>query len=150
MKMKTMRMLKMNQLIWRTTRADFHEVRIENGRAHRKAVLKPGTPQIQSHIQPLTVEFEDRNFFPRQLQQPEVSINCAGSEALLAVVKKSFTLRDTAPHSPLKINRRFVGTCRLHLQRETISQIERRHIPGNKIFQISIIATCSNGIRFET
>jgi hypothetical protein len=73
--MKSIRTLKMNQLISGNVGADFHEVRIENGRADRNVVLNPPTPQIQSHMQPLTVAFEERHFSPRLLQQPKVSVS---------------------------------------------------------------------------
>jgi hypothetical protein len=46
----------------------------------------------------------------------------AGFEVLTAVVMKSTIFRDITPWSPSKVNRRFKGTCRLHLQGRRISQ----------------------------
>jgi hypothetical protein len=43
-------------------------------------------------------------------------------EVLTAVVKKSSVFWDITPCSPLKVNRPFEGTCRLHLQGRRISQ----------------------------
>jgi hypothetical protein len=40
---------------------------------------------------------------------------------LTAVVMKSTIFRDTTPYSPLKVNRRFGGTYRLHFQGRVIS-----------------------------
>jgi hypothetical protein len=39
-----------------------------------------------------------------------------GSEVLTAVVIKNFAFWDATPCSPLNVNQRFVGICRLHLQ----------------------------------
>jgi hypothetical protein len=39
-----------------------------------------------------------------------------GFDVLAAVVMKSFILWDIMSRSPLKINRRFGGSCRLHIQ----------------------------------
>jgi hypothetical protein len=44
-----------------------------------------------------------------------------GFEVLLALVMKSTTFWDIAQCSPLKVNRRFGGTYRLHLQDQKIS-----------------------------
>jgi hypothetical protein len=41
-----------------------------------------------------------------------------GFEILTAMAMKSFVFWDTTPCSPLKVNCRFRGTCRLHLRRE--------------------------------
>jgi hypothetical protein len=45
-----------------------------------------------------------------------------GFEVLTAVVMKSKIFWDITPCSPLKFNRHFGGTCRLHLQGRRISQ----------------------------
>jgi hypothetical protein len=45
-----------------------------------------------------------------------------GFEVLTAVVMKSTIFWDITPCSPLKFNRRFGGTYRLHLQGRRISQ----------------------------
>jgi hypothetical protein len=45
-----------------------------------------------------------------------------GFEIFAAVVMKSAVLRDITPCSPLKVNRRFGGTYRLHLQGRRISR----------------------------
>jgi hypothetical protein len=39
-----------------------------------------------------------------------------GFEVLTAVIMSSYIFWNTSPCSPLKINRRFGGTCRPHLQ----------------------------------
>jgi hypothetical protein len=41
---------------------------------------------------------------------------CVQFEVLTGVVMKSTIFWDITPCSPLKVNRRFGGTCRLHLQ----------------------------------
>jgi hypothetical protein len=45
-----------------------------------------------------------------------------GSEVLTAVVMKSTIFWDITPSSPLRANRRFGGTYRLHLQGRRISR----------------------------
>jgi hypothetical protein len=50
---------------------------------------------------------------------------------------KSYIFRDKTPCNPLKINRRFGGTCRLHLQRRRIRQATNQHEAGSK--QISYV-----------
>jgi hypothetical protein len=47
---------------------------------------------------------------------------CAGYEVLTASVMKSAIFLDIMPCSPLKVNRRFGGTYRLHLQGRRISR----------------------------
>jgi hypothetical protein len=54
-------------------------------------------------------------------------------EALTAVVRTSSILYDTAPYSPLKMNRRIGTTHRLHLQDRTISQARNQHGAGSKL-----------------
>jgi hypothetical protein len=48
-------------------------------------------------------------------------------EVLTAVVMKSSTFRDITPCSPVIVNRRFGGTCCLHLQGRRISQARSQH-----------------------
>jgi hypothetical protein len=43
-------------------------------------------------------------------------------EVPAAVVMKGYISWDIAPCNPLKVNRRFGGTCRLHLQGRRINQ----------------------------
>jgi hypothetical protein len=54
-----------------------------------------------------------------------------GFEVLTAVVTKSSVFWDITPSIPLKLNRHFGGTCRLHLQGRRINQArnkrERKH-----------------------
>jgi hypothetical protein len=50
---------------------------------------------------------------------------CVGFEVLTAVVMKSSIVWDITPCSPLKVNRRFGGTCCLHLHGRRISQASR-------------------------
>jgi hypothetical protein len=51
------------------------------------------------------------------------TVRChVGSEVLTAVVMNSSLLWDITPCSPLKVNQRFEGTCRLHLQGPRISR----------------------------
>jgi hypothetical protein len=45
-----------------------------------------------------------------------------GFEVLTAVVMKSSVFLNTTPSSPLKVNKRFGGTHRLHLQDLRVSQ----------------------------
>jgi hypothetical protein len=49
-----------------------------------------------------------------------------GFEVLTAVVMKSSVFRDITPCSPLKVNSRFGGTCRLHLQGRRRSQVRKQ------------------------
>jgi hypothetical protein len=51
--------------------------------------------------------------------------------------EKSFIFWDIKPCSPLKLNRRFGGTCRLHLQGWRVSRGRNQHEPGSKIACIS-------------
>jgi hypothetical protein len=47
------------------------------------------------------------------------------------VMKSSTIFCDITPCSPLKVNRRFGGTCRLHLQRRRISQARNQRDGGS-------------------
>jgi hypothetical protein len=67
-----------------------------------------------------------------------------GFEILTAVFMNSSISWDTTPRSPLKVNRRFGGTCRLHLQRRRISQARNQRESGGKQSLISRLAF--NGI----
>jgi hypothetical protein len=51
-----------------------------------------------------------------------IYLQFVGFEVLTAVVMKSYVFWDVPPCSPFKINRRFGGTCRLHLEGRRISQ----------------------------
>jgi hypothetical protein len=55
-----------------------------------------------------------------------------GIEVLTAVVVKSSIFWDIMLCSPLKLNRRFGGTCHLHLQDRRISQATNRLKAGGK------------------
>jgi hypothetical protein len=57
----------------------------------------------------------------------EIKFFYVGSEVLTAVVIRSSIFWDIRPYSPLKVNRRFGGTCRLHFQGRKISQA-RNHL----------------------
>jgi hypothetical protein len=52
----------------------------------------------------------------------QVVIILVGFEVLTAVVMKNTIFMDITPCSPLKVNRRFGGTYRLHLQGRRISR----------------------------
>jgi hypothetical protein len=56
----------------------------------------------------------------------------AGFEVLTAVVMKSSLFWDITPCCPLEVNRRFRGTCRLHLQGLRIIQARNTHVAGSK------------------
>jgi hypothetical protein len=53
---------------------------------------------------------------------------------------------DITPCSPLKVNLRFGGACRLHLQGRRISQARNQHKVGNKQSSVvrAIIRSCNN------
>jgi hypothetical protein len=48
------------------------------------------------------------------------------------VQQKNSLLWDITPCGPLKVNRRFGGTCRFHLQGRSIRQAKNRHVVGSK------------------
>jgi hypothetical protein len=50
-----------------------------------------------------------------------------GLDVLKAVVMKCSVFCDITPCSPLKVNRQFGGTCRLHLQGRRISRARKQH-----------------------
>jgi hypothetical protein len=52
-------------------------------------------------------------------------------QVLIAVIMKSSTYWDM-PYSLLDVNRRFRGTCRLHVQGRRTSQARDKHEEGNK------------------
>jgi hypothetical protein len=54
-----------------------------------------------------------------------------GFKVFTAVVMKNFVFWDITPYSPLKFNRRFEGTCRLHFQGQRISQARSQHEAGS-------------------
>jgi hypothetical protein len=54
-------------------------------------------------------------------------------EVLTAVFLKISVLWDIAPCSPLKNNRRFGGTCCLHLKNQGICQAGNQHGAGSKL-----------------
>jgi hypothetical protein len=56
-----------------------------------------------------------RIWFTEMRTRMEVTENHAGFEVLTAVVRKSPVFWNITPYRPLKINRRYGGTCRLHL-----------------------------------
>jgi hypothetical protein len=53
-------------------------------------------------------------------------------KVLTAVVMKSSAFWNITPPSPLKVNRLFRGTCRLHLQCRKISQARNKREAGDK------------------
>jgi hypothetical protein len=57
--------------------------------------------------------------------------------ALKYMEERSFIFWDIKPCSPLKLNRRFGGTCRLHLQGWRVSQGKNQNEPGSKLACIS-------------
>jgi hypothetical protein len=58
---------------------------------------------------------------------------------LSAVTQKNSVFWDITPCSPLKVNRRFGGTCHLHLQCQRISQANKQREAGSK--QILVFLT---------
>jgi hypothetical protein len=60
--------------------------------------------------------------FVMPLQDLINSFTYVGFEVLTTVVMNSSVFWDITPGNPLKINRCFGGTCRLHLQARRISQ----------------------------
>jgi hypothetical protein len=56
-----------------------------------------------------------------------------GFEVLTVVDMKSSIFCNITPCSPLKVSRRFGGTCRLHLQGLRISQVKNQHEPCSKL-----------------
>jgi hypothetical protein len=58
--------------------------------------------------------------------------NVLGCKVLTAVVMKSSVFWDITPFSPLKVNRRFGGTRRLHVQGRRISQARNQRKAGGK------------------
>jgi hypothetical protein len=59
---------------------------------------------------------------------------------------KSYILGDITPCSPLKVNRRFRGTCRLHLQSRRISQVPYFMLVSCLVFSptLKMETTCSS------
>jgi hypothetical protein len=66
------------------------------------------------------------------VRQIGLSISSVGFEVLKAVGMKSSISWDTTPCILLKINRRFRGTCWLHLHGQRISQARKQHEAGRK------------------
>jgi hypothetical protein len=65
-----------------------------------------------------------------------------GFEVLMAVAMKNYNFFDIMPCSPLKLNRRFGGTCRLHLQDLIISQARNQRGEGGKEVELKMETTC--------
>jgi hypothetical protein len=57
---------------------------------------------------------------------------CVRFEVLTAMGMKSTVFCDITPYSPLKVNRRFGGTCRLHLPARGIGQARNQRETGSK------------------
>jgi hypothetical protein len=53
-------------------------------------------------------------------------------EVFTAAVVKSSNFWDVTPYSPLKVNRRFGGTCRLNLQGRRVKQTRNQREAGRK------------------
>jgi hypothetical protein len=67
-----------------------------------------------------------------------------GFDVLTAVVKKSPVFWNITPCRSLKVNRRFGGTCRLHVQGKTISKARNQHEALLTCFMlVSCLAYCS-------
>jgi hypothetical protein len=64
-----------------------------------------------------------------------------GFEVLTVVVMKNSVIWDITPCSPLKVNRRFRGTSRVHLQGRRISEARNQCEAGGK--QVSCLAYSS-------
>jgi hypothetical protein len=76
------------------------------------------------------------------------SLNHVGFEVLTAVVTKSSLFWDITPCSPLKDNRRFGGTCLLHLQGWRISQA-RNHVCLPPAFTLVSCLAYSSTLKIE-
>jgi hypothetical protein len=68
--------------------------------------------------------------FPLSLNM--IKFSNVGFEVLTAVVKKSSIFWDITSCSPLKVNRRFGKSCRLHLQGRRIRQARNQREAGSK------------------
>jgi hypothetical protein len=66
-----------------------------------------------------------------------------GFDVLTAVVMKSTIFLDITPCSPLKVNRRFAGTYRLHLQGRGISRERNQHERRWQAEPASTLISCS-------
>jgi hypothetical protein len=64
--------------------------------------------------------------------EPSLMFVLVAFEVLTAVVMKISIFWDVMSCSPLKVNRRFGGTCRLHLQGWRISQARNQHEAGGR------------------
>jgi hypothetical protein len=73
-------------------------------------------------VNSLSVVIFMKNVYLQQLIETYV-----GFEFLTAVGMKSSIFWDITPCNPMKVNRRFEGTCRLHLQDRRISQARKQH-----------------------
>jgi hypothetical protein len=65
-----------------------------------------------------------------------------GFEVLTLVVMNNFVFSDITPCSPLKVNPRFGGTCRLYLYGRRISLARNQHETGSN--QTYLEAKCSS------
>jgi hypothetical protein len=68
-------------------------------------------------------------------------------EVLIAVVMKVSIFWDITPCSPLKVNGRFGGTCRLHIQGQRISQAGNQ---GEGRWQVELCSETSVGFQRNT
>jgi hypothetical protein len=68
-----------------------------------------------------------------------------GFEVITAVIMKTYFFWSITPRSPLKVNRRFRGTCRLHLRVRRISQ-EKTNVKqlSSRASTLKMEATCSS------
>jgi hypothetical protein len=77
-----------------------------------------------------------------QFQHTAYRIVRVGFEVLTAVVMKSSTFWDITQYIPLKVDRRFEQTCRLHLQDRRKSQARNQDSAG---FFLGLVFDPENG-----
>jgi hypothetical protein len=72
------------------------------------------------------------------MEEHQIMRSCVGFKVLTAVVMESTIFWDITPCSPLKINRRLGGKCRLRLQGRRISRGKTSGKAGREILKPSI------------
>jgi hypothetical protein len=146
-------------------RGDFQEFRCLRGR-HSMSRIEDGRRKfilmlfivlsicrtlVASRLGPITVTEHTYKYVflgevqtdPRQ--RSENLIQDVGFEVLTAVVMKSSVFWDIMPCSPLKLYRRFGGTCRLHLQRRRICQARSQRVAIRTNFLLSLLFDFEDG-----
>jgi hypothetical protein len=70
--------------------------------------------------------------FPLPLDRSQIKTSCVGFQGLTTVAVKNYIFWNITLCSPVRINRRFGGTYRLHLQSRRINQTGFQHEAGRK------------------